>query len=94
MPLQRIEAKESLMPGPTRAWFWDGMEHVDPSKEAKAQETRLKNNTTTLALEYARIGMDWEDAIRQRAREKKLIRDLEMTEDEAAPTAREENDAV
>jgi len=23
---------------PSHTWFWDGMEHVDPSKEAKAQE--------------------------------------------------------
>jgi lambda family phage portal protein len=51
-------------------WFWDGQEHVDPSKEANAQETRLQNNTTTLADEYARVGKDWEPALEQRFREK------------------------
>ena len=39
-------------------WFWDGHEHVDPSKEATAQEKRLANNTTTLAAEYAKQGKD------------------------------------
>jgi len=39
---------------PPHQWFWDGMEHVDPAKEAKAQDPRLKNHTTTLAHEYAR----------------------------------------
>ena len=41
-------------------WFWNGHEHVDPAKEANAQATRLKNHTTTLAVEYARQGRDWE----------------------------------
>ena len=75
--------------GPTRTWFWDGMEHVDPSKEAKAQETRLKSHTTTLANEYARQGRDWESELRQRAREKKLMRELGLTDSEAAPAAQE-----
>ena len=41
---------------PSHQWFWDGQEHVDPAKEANAQATRLQNNTTTLAYEYARQG--------------------------------------
>jgi len=41
-------------------WFWDGFDHVDPSKESNAQATRLANFTTTLADEYARRGLDWE----------------------------------
>jgi lambda family phage portal protein len=61
---------------PAHQWFWDGMEHVDPAKEANAQETRLKNNTTTLAHEFARQGKDWEAELRQRAREKTLMREL------------------
>ena len=65
-------------------WFWDGTEHVDPQKEAKAQETRLKNHTTTLANEYARQGKDWEAEIQQRAREKKLLQSLGLTEGETA----------
>ena len=57
-------------------WFWDGQEHVDPAKEATAQATKLTNHTTTLAYEYARIGRDWENAVRQRAKEFSLMREL------------------
>lgn len=61
------------------AWFWDGQEHVDPAKEATAQATRLANHTTTLAHEYARQGRDWEDALRQRAKEVALMAELGLT---------------
>jgi capsid protein len=57
-------------------WFWDGHEHVDPAKEANAQATRLASNTTTLAYEYARQGRDWEEALRQRAKELQLMQSL------------------
>lgn len=57
-------------------WFWDGNEHVDPAKEAKAQSTRLTNHATTLAYEYARQGRDWEEALRQRAKELSLMKEL------------------
>ena len=57
-------------------WFWDGHEHVDPSKEATAQEKRLSNRTTTLASEYARLGKDWETELRQIAKERRLMKDL------------------
>ncbi len=53
-------------------WFWDGQEHVDPAKEANAQATRLANNTTTLAVEFARQGRDWEVELKQRAKELSL----------------------
>jgi capsid protein len=70
---------------PVHQWFWDGMEHVDPAKEATAQATRLANFTTTLAHEYARQGKDWETELRQRAREKSLMNELGLTMAEAAP---------
>ncbi len=57
-------------------WFWDGLEHVDPQKEANAQATRLASNTTTLAAEFAKSGLDWESELRQRAREVALMREL------------------
>jgi lambda family phage portal protein len=57
-------------------WFWDGTEHVDPLKEATAQQTRLANHTTTLAHEYAREGRDWAEALRQRAKEIALMEEL------------------
>jgi len=63
-------------------WFWDGQEHVDPAKEANAQATRLGNHTTTLAYEYARQGRDWENALRQRAKELELMRELGLSQAE------------
>ena len=67
-------------------WFWDGMEHVDPAKEATAQATRLSNHTTTLAYEYARQGRDWENALRQRAKELSLIRSLGLDTEQSQPS--------
>ena len=74
-----------------RQWFFDGTEHVDPAKEANAQATRLASNTTTLAAEYARQGKDWETELRQRAAERRLMKELGLA-DEAAPTPEEETD--
>jgi len=70
---------------PAHQWFWDGTEHVDPAKEATAQEKRLKNNTTTLAAEYARQGKDWETELRQRAKEKQLMAELGLTDGDVQP---------
>lgn len=71
-------------------WFWDGFEHVDPAKEANAQATRLASNTTTLAAEYAKVGLDWESELRQRARERALMRELGL--EDTSPSAREAAD--
>lgn len=60
-------------------WFWTGTEHVDPAKEARAQQLRLSNNTTTLAAEYARQGKDWETELRQRAKENVLMNTLGLS---------------
>ncbi len=66
-------------------WFWDGHEHVDPAKEANAQETRLRNTTTTLAVEFARQGRDWEVEVRQRAKEIALLKELGIAAVEVVP---------
>jgi lambda family phage portal protein len=71
-------------------WFWDGHEHVDPAKEANAQETRLANHTTTLASEYAKQGKDWETELRQRAKETALMKELGLTTATALPRTRTE----
>ena len=68
-------------------WFWDGQEHVDPAKEASAQATRLGNHTTSLAHEYARQGRDWEEALRQRAKEVALMQELGLTPAQAMTPA-------
>ncbi|MBN1911361.1 MAG: phage portal protein, partial [Pirellulales bacterium] len=78
---------------PVHQFFWDGMEHVDPAKEANAQATRLTNNTTTLAYEYARQGKDWEAELRQRAKERQLMKELGLVTDQpTVPTASKEED--
>jgi capsid protein len=58
---------------------------VDPAKEANAQATRLSNHTTTLAIEYARQGRDWEEQLRQRAAEVALMRELGLNLADAQP---------
>lgn len=64
------------------AWRWSEPEHVDRAKEANGQQTELANNTTTLAREYARRGMDWETELRQRAREIAFQRELGIATEE------------
>jgi capsid protein len=73
------------MPEHAHQWFWDGHEHVDPQKEASAQAQRLASHTTTLADEYARKGQDWETALRQRAKEIALMRELGLLTAQALP---------
>lgn len=68
-------------------WFWDGREHVDPAKEASAQATRLSSHTTTLAEEYARRGLDWEEQLRQRAKEVALMNELGLPSAAAQPAS-------
>jgi lambda family phage portal protein len=65
-------------------WFWDGIVSIDPQKDADADAKNLENNTTTLAEICAERGQDWEDVIRQRAAEQKLIAEL-MQPPEAPP---------
>jgi len=66
------------------SWRWPEPEHVDRVKEADGQATELANNTTTLAREFARRGLNWESELRQRAREVSLVRELGL-EPAAAP---------
>jgi len=66
-------------------WFWPGSEHVDPVKEAKAQEIRLKNWTTNLAEEGAREGKDWEIELEQKKREIDKLKELGLLRDEDVP---------
>ena len=62
----------------------------DPAKEANAQATRLTNHTTTLADEYARRGQDWENQLRQRAKELSLMQELGLTTAESQPATETE----
>jgi capsid protein len=57
--------------------YWDAPPPVDPLKEASAQAMRLDHHTSTLADEYARRGLDWEEQLRQRAKELARMAELE-----------------
>ena len=67
------------------SWFWPGAEHVDPLKEAGAQQKRLQSLTTNLSIEYAQQGRDWERELRQRAKEQKLLDELGLKMETAGP---------
>lgn len=67
-------------------WYWGGWGHVDPVKEAAAQERRLRNLTTTLQDEWAREGEDWERKVTQRAKELTLLRELGLTDADVMPS--------
>lgn len=57
-------------------WDWPGYEHVDPEKVANAQKVRLENRTTTLAREFAKEGLFYEDEIEQQKYEATLTEGL------------------
>ena len=57
-------------------FYWDGIEHVDPLKEANAASKRIEANVTNLSIECAKIGQDWEDVLVQRAREQQRMKEL------------------
>jgi len=75
-------------------WFFEGIEDVDQVKDATARDLNLKNHTTTLALEWARRGYDWETQLRQRAKEIGLMEELGLPMAEAmlTPMAPETDD--
>lgn len=77
-------------------WMWDGFGHVDPVKEANSQETRLANRTATLQEECAKEGKNWEQVLRQVAREQKMKKKLGIEDEpkyyQQQPAKKEEED--
>jgi len=43
-------------------WMWEGWEHVDPMKEASAANMRMVSGIGNIPDEYARLGVNWEEA--------------------------------
>ncbi len=60
-------------------WIHSGRGWVDPVKEATAAKIRMEAGLSTLETECAEQGLDWEEVLDQRAREKQALaeRDLE-----------------
>lgn len=69
---ERILAGAISLYSPKREW-------VDPLKESKAIATELEYNTTTLQEIYARRGLDWQEQINQRAKEKQVLESLGLS---------------
>jgi lambda family phage portal protein len=69
------------------AWYWDGFDSIDPQKDASANQTLLETNQTTLAEIYAEYGQDWEEQVRQIAKERALLKELGISPVEALPSA-------
>lgn len=67
-------------------WYWDGSKSIDPLKDAVSDGQRLQDNTITLAEIYAEKGQDWEEALKQRAKEIALLRELGIVGDASAST--------
>lgn len=86
---------ERLPPVSTWAWEWhfDGFDSIDPQKDAQTDDLELRNHTTTLQAIFARKGLDWEEALRQRAREQQLLAELRLTPSAAQPAVTETSDA-
>ena len=59
-----------------------GMEWIDPLKDAKANEIMLNTKQTTLATIYAEQGMDWREELKQMATEKEYIESLGLIDKE------------
>ncbi len=66
-------------------WIGPGRGWVDPVKEAQASQIRMEAGLSTLEDECAAQGLDWEEVLEQRAREKAKIRELGLTDADFKP---------
>lgn len=68
-------------------WIGPGRGWVDPVKEADAADRRMKSGLSTLEMECAEQGLDWEDVIEQRAIEIQRCEELGLPNPYAGPAA-------
>lgn len=61
----------------THTWTMPGWSWIDPVKEVNANKIAVQSGQDTLASVCASRGDDWQDTLRQRARELKYQKDLE-----------------
>lgn len=54
-------------------WTWPKQPHVDPLKESSGEQVYMENGTMTLQDACASRGLDWEEVVEQRAREKEAL---------------------
>jgi lambda family phage portal protein len=82
---QQLRMERARMPRAT--WIWTGRGHVDPVKEATAQEKRLANNTTTHTDELGREGKDFRKTMKRRARDLAFMAKLGIPQPASAGSA-------
>jgi lambda family phage portal protein len=73
-------------------WVFSGRGWVDPVKEANAAKIRMDSGLSTMELECAEQGLDWEEVLEQRAREKARMDELGLSFLEAAGAVQSEPD--
>jgi lambda family phage portal protein len=61
-------------------WIGPGRGWVDPVKEAQASQIRMEAGLSTLEDECAQQGLDWEEVLEQRAREKSRMEELGLSD--------------
>lgn len=59
-------------------WIGAARGQIDELKETQAAVLKINNGLSTLEAEIARLGGDWRKVLRQKAREQKLIEQLEQ----------------
>lgn len=84
LPLRR-DFEENFEEYARARWVGPGWTWVDPAKEVSATRDAVEGNLTTLADECAARGLDWEDVLRQRARESRLATELGVAPPERSP---------
>ena len=70
-------------------WIGPGRNQIDPVKEAQASELRLATRTSTLEIECAESGLDWNEVLEQLALEKARLEQLDLAPAPIAPTGQE-----
>jgi lambda family phage portal protein len=58
------------------SWNWDGFDSIDQNKDATADDTRIKNGTSTYSEILAEYGQDWCEVFEQLAKEKAYAEQL------------------
>ena len=71
-------------------WIGPGRGQIDPTKEAQAAQIRMDIMTSTLEIECAEQGLDWNEVLVQRALEIKRMKELGLTPPITPPLARGE----
>jgi len=67
--------REALL---NHSWIGAGRGQIDEKKETESAILRIQNNLSTLESECARLGQDYRHILRQRAREQKMLKELDL----------------